>query len=148
MVAQLNKSLITKTLSDIHSVIDLYKSFPKYNHLNREELFFYLQKPISMCQSRIFYEDGKVVGFLSWAYFNKKTENHFKRTGEVLYWKGGKNIWIIDILSKKDVREVIKYAKTYFSRIMKIGQRINYLRMNEHNRIIKYSSQSNKEFYK
>ena len=148
MVGQLNNLLITKTLSDIHSVVELYKSFPKYKDLSQEQLFFYLQKPISLSQSKIFYDNNQVVSFISWASFNKKTENHFKKTGEVLYWKGGNNIWIIDIVSKKDVQEVIRYAKSYFSKIMDIGQRVNYLRMNEQNRIIKYSSQSNKAFYK
>ena len=143
-----NNDDITKTLTDIHSVIDLYKTFNKYKNFTREQLFYYLQKPISLGQCKIFYNNNLATGFISWAYFNNKTEKHFKKTGEVLYWSGGKNIWLIDLVSAENLTDMIKYAKKHFSNIMTDEQRINYIRVDEKDRIVKYSSQINKDHYK
>lgn len=141
-------NILSKKFDDIHSVINLYKSFQKYQYVLREQLFFYLLTPFNNKQCKIFYTDDKVTGFISWCYLNDIKQKHFRNKGEVLDWNCGTNVWLVDVLAINGIQSIMKWTKNHFTNELGANERVNYIRMDNALNIYRISSQSTKEFYK
>ena len=66
---------------------------------------------------------------------DKKTEEHFLKTGEVLDWHCGDFMIHIDFLANKNIRKIYKWSKNNLAKIIGLGNSTNWIRLNETNKI-------------
>ncbi len=114
-------------------VISLYKQFDKYKKLTYKQLECHIQKSIELNQYKIHEKNGKIVAFTNWAFMNEKHEEHFKKTGQVLFnfWDSGEKCWIIDSLCHdENFDAVYEWAKKYFTQQLGIGVPVSWLSVN------------------
>jgi len=139
---------LEKRLNDINDVINLYKSFDKYNNHTREELFNYLLQPFNLNQCKIFYKNNKPSAFVSWAFLDEEYEEHLKTTLDVNNWNCGDRVWLIDLVSCGDSRKMVKWTNQYFSKLLGVGKKVNYLKIDDKWNMYRISSSVTKECYK
>lgn len=138
---------LEKRLKDINDVINLYKSFDKYQDHVREELFNYLLQPFNLNQYKIFYKDNHISAFICWAFLDEEYEEHFKLTSQVNNWNCGNRVWLVDLLSLDDSKKMVEWTNRYFSKLLGIGKKVNYLRVDDKMQIYRVASSLTKECY-
>ena len=81
--------------ADIQSVIDLYKSFSKYDKYTDEELYYHVLPSFELKQCKLFKENNKVIAFANWAFLNYKAEKELIETKTFSDddWNSGNNTW-------------------------------------------------------
>ena len=120
-------------MSVIPEVISLYKQFDKYKKLNDGHIECHIQKSIELNQYIIHKKQNKIVAFTNWAFMSKKHEEHFTKTGQVLFnfWDSGDNCWIIDSLCHDDNFDAVyEWAKRYFTQQLGVGVPVKWLSLN------------------
>ena len=132
----------------MYGVVELFYKFKKYQIFTRADIFNYLIPAFKSGQFKIFYNEGEVTGFVSWAYLDEHTADLFRKTGNLLSYNCGTNLWLIDILSLDDVKIQTRWIKNYFTQKLGNDKDMNYLRVDEHNRIRMIKKQTTKEHYK
>ena len=139
---------LEKRFNEISDVIRIYKSFDKYKEHTKEELFNYLLQPFNLKQYKIFYKNDKPSAFICWCFLNEEYEEHFMITGEVNNWNCGNRVWLVDLLSLNDSRNMVKWTNRYFSKLLGVGKKVNYLRIDDNWNKYRVSSSVTKECYK
>lgn len=75
--------------------------------------------PLEADQARLFYRNGKVIGFISWAFLSYEAEDAFlKRTRKLQSedWKSGPRIYIMDCIAPYgDIGFIGKWARDYLT---------------------------------
>ena len=66
---------------------------------------------------------------------DKKTENYFLKTGQVLNWNCGNIMIHIDFLANKNIRKIYKWSKNNLANIIGLGNSTNWIRLNKTNKI-------------
>ena len=114
-------------LQELNDVITLYKKFDKYSAYTREELFYDLLPSFQLMQYKTIKEDNKVIGFANWALLNKAAEEKYKQTASLDHgdWQTGVRVWLIDIVSTKDTKKLMKWIINYFKKLLLVAERIN-----------------------
>jgi len=119
--------------ADIQSVIDLYKSFSKYDEYTHEELYHHVLPSFELEQCKLFKENNKVIAFANWAFLNYKTEKEYINTGDFSNkdWNSGNNTWVIDVVSIKDGDKIGKWLKNKFKQFkwMRSDKNFNFYRI-------------------
>ena len=79
-----------------------------------ERLFI---KPLEDDLARLFYRDGKIIGFGSWAFLSDEVQDAFKSGSRKLQsedWKIGNNIWVIDAIApNKEIGFVGRWLRSH-----------------------------------
>ncbi len=79
-----------------------------------ERLFI---KPLEDDLARLFYRDGKIIGFGSWAFLSDEVQDAFKSGSRKLQsedWKSGNNIWVIDAIApNKEIGFVGRWLRSH-----------------------------------
>ncbi len=77
--------------------------------------------PMEIDQARLFYRDGKVIGFISWAFLSYEAENSFLNRTRKLQpedWKSGQRIYIMDLIAPYgDVGTLGRWVREYLTPI-------------------------------
>lgn len=91
-----------------------------------------------------------MYAFTNWAFLNDDVEKRFISTGilELEDWKSGSNVWHIDTICGKNMGKVMAWTKQYFKNILKVGQSLNWLRMDANKNIYRQSAKFKREFHK
>jgi len=121
-------------MTTFDEIINFYKSFNRYKKNTYEELYYHIEQSINFNQYKIF-KDKEIYGFVNWAMVNKKTEDYFLKTGEVLDWHCGDLMIHIDFLANKNIRKIYKWSKNNLAKIIGLGNSTNWIRLNETNKI-------------
>jgi len=121
-------------MTTFDEIINFYKSFNRYKNNTYEELYYHIEQSINFNQYKIF-KDKEIYGFVNWAMVNKKTEDYFLKTGEVLDWHCGDLMIHIDFLANKNIRKIYKWSKNNLAKIIGLGNSTNWIRLNETNKI-------------
>ena len=103
--------------ADIQSVIDLYKSFDKYNDNTEEEIYHHILPSFKLKQCKYFKENNKVIAFANWAFFDDKAEHEYKQNHEVSVWNNGKNAWVIDVVCKAKASKMMLWLRQNFKKV-------------------------------
>jgi len=137
-------------LRELHQVISLYKKFDRYKNHSNEDLYYHLLPSFKLNQYKIHRDKNDMIAFTNWAFLNKDAENRFISTGILEYedWKSGNNVWHIDTVCVKNIRKVMAWTKEYFKNILKVGQSLNWIRIDDNNKIYRQSSKFKREFHK
>ena len=121
-------------MTTFDEIINFYKSFNRYKNNTYEELYYHIEQSINFNQYKIL-KDKEIYGFVNWAMVNKKTEDYFLKTGEVLDWHCGDLMIHIDFLANKNIRKIYKWSKNNLAKIIGLGNSTNWIRLNETNKI-------------
>tara|TARA_R100001443_G_C3305609_1_gene166422 strand:- start:363 stop:776 length:414 start_codon:yes stop_codon:yes gene_type:complete len=121
-------------MTTFDEIINFYKSFNRYKNNTYEELYYHIEQSINFNQYKIF-KDKEIYGFVNWAMVNKKTEDYFLKTGEVLDWHCGDLMIHIDFLANKNIRKIYKWSKNNLAKIIGLGNSTNWIRLNNTNKI-------------
>ena len=121
-------------MTTFDEIINFYKSFNRYKNNTYEELYYHIEQSINFNQYKIF-KDKEIYGFVNWAMVNKKTEDYFLKTGEVLDWHCGDLMIHVDFLANKNIRKIYKWSKNNLAKIIGLGNSTNWIRLNETNKI-------------
>ena len=137
-------------LRELHQVISFYKKFDRYKDNSKEDLYYHLLPSFKLNQYKIHKDKNDMIAFTNWAFLNKDAENRFISTGILEYedWKSGNNVWHIDTICVKNIRKVMDWTKKYFKNILKVGQSLNWIRIDDNNKIYRQSSKFKREFHK
>ena len=115
---------------DIDNVIDLYKSFKRYEKNSREQIKTHIEQSFLLNQYKLHFEDDKLVAFTNWAFMNEAHAEHYEKTGQMLFhfWNSGKIAWHIDTVCTGNVIRVHKWTRDYFTDLLGVGGELNWLR--------------------
>jgi len=104
----------------MEEIINLYKSFSKYQNYTYEELQQHIEPSIKLNQYKIFKQNNKVIAFSNWAFFDKESENKFLKTKEIenYMWNSGNIVWINDVLSLGKGTEMANWLRKKFKKFM------------------------------
>lgn len=104
----------------MEEIINLYKSFNKYQNNTYEELQQHIEPSIKLNQYKIFKQNNKVISFSNWAFLNKASENQFLKTKEFenYMWNSGNIVWINDVLSLGKGTEMANWLRKKFKKFM------------------------------
>ena len=129
-------------------IIYFFRKFQKYDIVSDLDLLEYLRPFIHTEQYKLFFDKEDVIGYVSWAFLDDLNQHLFRKTGTPNKINGGNNIWLIDVVSTKDVNYQVKWILNYFVKECGINKKINYLRIDQHNNIAKVGSKFTKEYHK
>ena len=104
----------------MEEIINLYKSFSKYQNYTYEELQQHIEPSIKLNQYKIFKQNNKVIAFSNWTFFDKESENKFLKTKEIenYMWNSGNIVWINDVLSLGKGTEMANWLRKKFKKFM------------------------------
>ena len=131
------------------SIIKLYQSFSKYKKDSYTDLYYHIQPSINLNQYKIFNEGNKIYGFVNWAFLSDSVADQYKKTG-TLYkweWQTGKNLWLYDIIIKKNSKQVMSWVYNYFKEYLKVNQSIHWLRLDTDNNVYRMGQKFKREFH-
>ena len=117
-----------------NEVINFYQKFNRYKNNTYQELYNHIIQSIHYNQYKIF-KDKEIYGFVNWAMVDKKTENYFFKTGQVLNWNCGNIMIHIDFLENKNIRKIYKWSQNNLAKIIGLYKSTNWIRLNKTNKI-------------
>ena len=139
-----------KMLDDIKIIISLYRKFDRYNRYSDKSLFFHILPSYQLKQYKLHKQGDEVIGFTNWAFLNNEAEKRIISGISLLPtdWNSGDNVWHIDTVCVKNIRKVMSWTKEYFKTILKVGQCLNWVRIDANNNIYRRSTKFKREFHK
>ena len=113
----------------IDEIIFFYKSFDKYKNYSYQDLYKILIHSYNYNQFKIF-KDNTIYGFVNWAYFNQLAHDNFITTGTIKDWNCGNIITHIDLLAKKNVKEIYMWSRKNLEK-KSVGKTTTWLRIKD-----------------
>ena len=91
-----------------------------------------------------------MIGYTNWAFLSDDAQKRYLSTSFLNSndWNSGDNVWHIDTICVKNIRKVMFWTKQYFKTILKVGQCLNWLRIDVNNNIYRRSTKFKREFHK
>lgn len=116
----------------INNIIKFFKSFNRYENNTEEEILNYINPSIELNQYKIF-KDKEITGFLSWAFLDDKCKNKFVNHGIITAtaWNSGDNLCFVHLVCKKNIKNIINWAKKHFGTDMKYNKEVVWLRISD-----------------
>ncbi len=133
----------------MNEVLELFRLYKKYDSFSDAELRLHLFPSFNLGQCKHHYEGEELIGFTNWAYLSNETQNRFKKTGVLKKedWKSGNNIWHIETIAKKNLRNIMSWTKDFFSSRLEEGTPVHWLRVKD-NKPYRQATRYTREFYK
>lgn len=121
----------------IQEVVNLYRHYSKYDNLSDADLRLYLMPSMKLKQYKIHFDGEDIIGFTNWAFISDNTQSKLKKKGylESNEWLCGNNIWHIETICKRNLKQIIKWTKRHFAEIYGAGKPINWLRVDNDSKI-------------
>ena len=126
-------------MNDLHRIISVYRHFEKYNTYKYEQLINMILPSYNLGQYQIHRDKNEVIGFTNWAFLNDIVEHRFKETRVLKpnQWNCGDNIWHIETLAKRNLKEIMAWTKNHFTSLYGYDKPIKWLRIKD-NKIVKH----------
>jgi cytolysin-activating lysine-acyltransferase len=136
-------------MNDLYRIIHLYRQFPKYDKFTYKQLTEMIYPSINLDQYQIHRIDNQDVGFTNWAYLSDNVEQRFKLIGKLKpnEWNCGDNIWVMQVIAKSHVREIMKWVKDYFRERIEVNESVKWIRANNDFQIYRRSEKYKREFH-
>ena len=127
------------------SIIELYKKFDKYKYLDEESIYYKILPSLRLNQ----YKSDNKTFFYNWAYLNDKAQKEYIETGNIqpFNWRSGNNLWLYDIVILKDAKKVMRELIEKFKQELKVGECINWLRLDNEDYIYRVSKKYKRSFH-
>ena len=136
-------------MTSFDEIINLYKLFPKYKNNTYEELYYHILPSINFNQYKIFKEDNIVFAFVNWAYLSESVEQTYKLDAKLFKteWKSGNTLWLHDIIIYKNSKQVMNWVINHFKQQLNIDESINWLRIDEKDKLYRISKKFKRRFH-
>ena len=136
-------------MNDLYRIVHLYRQFPKYNKFTYAELVKSITPSINLDQYQIHRVGTEDVGFTNWAFLSDTVEERFKLSLRLKdnEWNCGDNIWVINVLAKSHVKEIMKWVKDYFRDKIEVNESVKWIRADENFNIYRRSEKFKREFH-
>ena len=127
------------------SIIELYKKFDKYKYVDEESIYYKILPSLRLNQ----YKSDNKTFFYNWAYLNDKAQKEYIETGNIqpFNWRSGNNLWLYDIVILKDAKKVMRELIAKFKQELKVGQCINWLRLDDEDYVYRVSKKYKRSFH-
>ena len=136
-------------MTDLYRIIHLYRQFPKYDKLTYKQLTEMITPSLNLDQYQIHRIGNEDVGFTNWAYLSDNVEQRFKLIGRLKpnEWNCGDNIWVMQVIAKSHVKEIMKWVKDYFRDKIEVNESVKWIRANNDFQIYRRSEKYKREFH-
>ena len=136
-------------MNDLYRIVHLYRQFPKYDKFTYQQLTEMIYPSINLDQYQIHRIGNEDVGFTNWAYLSDNVEQRFKLIGKLKpnEWNCGDNIWVMQIVAKSNVKEIMKWVKDYFRERIEVNESVKWIRANNDFQIYRRSEKFKREFH-
>jgi len=136
-------------MNDLYRIVHLYRQFPKYDKFTYEQLVTMITPSINLDQYQIHRIGNEDVGFTNWAYLSDNVEQRFKLIGKLKSneWNCGDNIWVMQVIAKSHVKEIMKWVKDYFRDKIEVNESVKWIRANNDFQIYRRSEKYKREFH-
>ena len=114
-------------------IISLYRNYSKFNVSLDDDLVSYLSPSIVLNQYKKHYLKNELIGFTNWALLSDDAHNKFKETGIINNedWNSGNNLWHIETVCIANLKNIMKWTKSFLTKKFGIGKEINWLRIKD-----------------
>ena len=136
-------------MNDLYRTIHLFRQFPKYDKLSYEFLVKMVTPSINLDQYQIHRIGNQDVGFTNWAFLSDNVEQRFKLIGKLKpnEWNCGDNIWVMQVVAKSNVKEIMKWVKDYFRDKIEVNESVKWIRADKDFQIYRRSEKYKREFH-
>ena len=126
-------------------IIELYKKFHKYKYVDEQSIYYKILPSLRLNQ----YKSDNKTFFYNWAYLNDKAQKEYIETGNIqpFNWRSGNNLWLYDIVILKDAKKVMRELIEKFKQELKVGECINWLRLDNEDYIYRVSKKYKRSFH-
>jgi len=114
-------------------IISLYRNYNKFDVSLDNDLISYLSPSIVLNQYKKHYLKNELIGFTNWALLSDDAHNKFKQTGIINNedWNSGNNLWHIETVCISNLKNIMKWTKSFLTKKFGIGKEINWLRIKD-----------------
>ena len=119
----------------MEEIINFYKSFSRYSCFTDESIYNETINCYNLKQYKIFKDDLNLYGFVSWAYLDNENLKYYLQTGIIDNYNCGNNLIHIDLLAKKNIKEIYKWSRKHLAEKIGIGNKTQWIRLNKENGI-------------
>ena len=136
-------------MNDLYRIVHLYRQFPKYDKFTYKQLTEMIYPSINLDQYQIHRIGNEDVGFTNWAFLSDNVEQRFKLIGKLKpnEWNCGDNIWVMQVVAKSHVKEIMKWVKDYFRDKIEVNESVKWIRANNDFQIYRRSEKYKREFH-
>ena len=136
-------------MNDIYRIVHLYRQFPKYDKFTYQQLTEMIYPSINLDQYQIHRIGNEDVGFTNWAFLSDNVEQRFKLIGKLKpnEWNCGDNIWVMQVVAKSNVKEIMKWVKDYFRDKIEVNESVKWIRADKDFQIYRRSEKYKREFH-
>ena len=136
-------------MNDIYRIVHLYRQFPKYDKFTYQQLTEMITPSLNLDQYQIHRIGNEDVGFTNWAYLSDNVEQRFKLIGKLKpnEWNCGNNIWVMQVVAKSNVKEIMKWVKDYFRDKIEVNESVKWIRADKDFQIYRRSEKYKREFH-
>ena len=136
-------------MNDLYRIIHLYRQFPKYDKFTYQQLTEMITPSLNLDQYQIHRIGNEDVGFTNWAFLSDNVEQRFKLIGKLKpnEWNCGDNIWVMQVIAKSNVKEIMKWVKDYFRDKIEVNESVKWIRANNDFEIYRRSEKYKREFH-
>ena len=136
-------------MNDIYRIVHLYRQFPKYDKFTYKQLTEMITPSVNLDQYQIHRIGNEDVGFTNWAYLSDNVEQRFKLIGKIKpnEWNCGDNIWVMQVVAKSHVKEIMKWVKDYFRDKIEVNESVKWIRADKNFQIYRRSEKYKREFH-
>ena len=136
-------------MNDLYRIIHLYRQFKQYDKFTYKELTKMITPSINLDQYQIHRVGNQDVGFTNWAYLSDTVEERFKLSLRLKdnEWNCGDNIWVMQILAKSHVKEIMRWVKDYFRDKIEVNESVKWIRADDKFNIYRRSEKFKREFH-
>ena len=136
-------------MNDLYRIIHLYRQFKQYDKFTYKELTKMITPSINLDQYQIHRVGNQDVGFTNWAYLSDTVEQRFKLSLRLKdnEWNCGDNIWVMQILAKSHVKEIMRWVKDYFRDKIEVNESVKWIRADDKFNIYRRSEKFKREFH-
>ena len=136
-------------MNDLYRIIHLYRQFKQYDKFTYAELTKMITPSLNLDQYQIHRVGNQDVGFTNWAFLSDTVEERFKLSLRLKdnEWNCGDNIWVMQILAKSHVKEIMKWVKDYFRDKIEVNESVKWIRANDDLQIYRRSEKFKRQFH-
>ena len=136
-------------MNDLYRIIHLHRQFKQFDKYKYSELVKMLTPSLNLDQYQIHRVGNEDVGFTNWAYLSDNVQQRFEISCRLKAneWNCGNNVWVIQIIAKSHVKQIMRWIKDYFKERIKINQSVKWIRADDNFNIYRRSQKFKREFH-
>ena len=111
-------------------IIKFFLKHSRYKHLAYEDLYQMISPSVRLNQYKIFEHEGKIIGFVNWAFVNQTVLDRFLTQGLIgtQDWNSGMKQLYNEVVATQDVDKVISWMKNYSLNLLGPNVRCYWIR--------------------